>query len=159
MNATNKTQLSLIIWIMALITIGGAIGSLTKPEINSWYSTLNRSSLTPPNYVFPIAWTILYGILGFCGWIIWNENSFSQIRTIKIIFIIQMILNLSWTPLFFTLHLSGISLIILFFMDILVTGLIFLTYKNIRLLSLLMTPYLLWILFVSYLHFYIFLNN
>lgn len=159
MNLENKKYLYPILWIISFILGGFIIGFLTKSDVNIWYADLNRSSLTPPNYIFPIAWTILYGILGFCGWIIWNENSFSQIRTIKIIFIIQMILNLSWTPLFFTLHLSGISLIILFFMDILVTGLIFLTYKNIRLLSLLMTPYLLWILFATYLNFYIFLNN
>ncbi|MBK2005765.1 tryptophan-rich sensory protein [Francisella orientalis] len=51
---------------MALIAIGGVIGSFTKPEISTWYSTLHRSTLTPPNYVFPIAWTILYGIIGAC---------------------------------------------------------------------------------------------
>jgi benzodiazapine receptor len=49
MNAENKTYLSLIIWIVALIAIGGVIGSLTKPEISTWYGTLNRSTLTPPN--------------------------------------------------------------------------------------------------------------
>jgi hypothetical protein len=68
MNAENKNHFSLIIWIVALIVIGGVIGSLTKPEISAWYSTLNRSPLTPPNYVFPVAWTILYGIIGGCGW-------------------------------------------------------------------------------------------
>jgi benzodiazapine receptor len=62
MNAENKTRFSLIIWIMALIGIGGIIGSLTKPEISTWYSTLNPSTLTPPNYV-PLAWTILYALL------------------------------------------------------------------------------------------------
>ena len=71
MNAANKTHLSLIIWILGLITIGSVIGSLTKPEIATWYSTLHRSRLTPPNYVFPIAWTILYGIIGASGWLIW----------------------------------------------------------------------------------------
>jgi benzodiazapine receptor len=70
MNAGNKSKFSLIIWIVALIAIGGVIGSLTKPEISTWYSALNRSTLTPPNYIFPIAWTILYGIIGACGWLI-----------------------------------------------------------------------------------------
>jgi hypothetical protein len=67
MNAENKKYFSLIIWIVALIAIGGIIGYLTKPEISTWYSTLNRSTLTPPNYIFPIAWTILYGIIGATG--------------------------------------------------------------------------------------------
>lgn len=64
----NKNHPSLIIWIAALISVGGAIGSLTKPEISTWYSTLNRAPLIPPNYVFPVVWTILYSIIGACGW-------------------------------------------------------------------------------------------
>jgi tryptophan-rich sensory protein len=159
MNVGNKNHLSLIIWIVALIAIGSIIGSLTKPEISSWYSSLNRSSLTPANYIFPIAWTILYGIIGACGWIIWSYSSFSKLRAIKALYVIQLVLNWSWTPLFFHYHLAGFSLIVLICMDILVGMLIWLTYRKIRLASLLMIPYLLWILFASYLNFYIWQYN
>jgi benzodiazapine receptor len=75
----NKSHLSLTIWIMALIAIGGIIDSLTKQEINTWYSTLHRARLTPPNYVFPVAWTILYGIIGACGWLIWCASLFTKV--------------------------------------------------------------------------------
>ena len=122
----NKNYLFLIIWIVALIAIGGVIGSLTKPEISTWYSTLTRAPLTPPNYVFPIAWSILYGIIGACGSIIWREPSFPEIRIIKTLYVTQLILNWSWTPLFFCYHLTGFSLLILGAMDILVGALIFL---------------------------------
>jgi benzodiazapine receptor len=155
MNAENKNHFSLIIWIVALIVIGGVIGSLTKPEISAWYSTLNRSPLTPPNYVFPVAWTILYGIIGGCGWLIWRELSFPKLRTIKTLYVTQLILNWSWTPLFFHYHLTGLSLLVLVVMDILVGTLMFLAYPKVRSVSLLMTPYLLWILFATYLNFYI----
>jgi translocator protein len=159
MNAENKNHLSLIIWIVALIVIGGVIGSLTKPEISTWYSTLNRSILTPPNYVFPIAWTILYGIIGACGWLIWRESSFRKLNVIKILYLTQLILNWSWTPLFFHYHLTGFSLVVLVAMDILVGILIFLAYRRMRAVSLLMIPYLSWILFASYLNFYIWQYN
>ncbi len=155
MNAKNKSYFSLILWIVALIAIGSIIGSLTKPEISTWYSTLNRSPLTPPNYVFPIAWTILYAIIGICGWLIWSAESFSQLKVIKILYIIQLILNWSWTPLFFRYHLAGYSLVCLLFMDIVVGMIVYLGYANIRSVSLLMIPYLLWILFATYLNFYI----
>ena len=155
----NKNHLSLIIWIAALIAIGSIIGSLTKPEICTWYSILNRSSLTPPNYVFPIAWTILYGAIGACGWLILRTPSFSQLRAIKALYVIQLVLNWSWMPLFFYYHLTGISLIILGVMDILVGMLIWLAYRKISPVSLLMIPYLLWILFASYLNFYIWQYN
>lgn len=155
----NKNHIYLILSIVALIAIGLSIGSFTKPEISTWYSTLNRSSLTPPNYVFPIAWTIFYGIIGACGWVIWGEPSFPKIMVIKPLYVIQLILNWSWTRLFFHFHLTGFSLIVLGSMDILVGMIIWLSYPKIRLVSLLMIPYLLWILFASYLNFYIWWYN
>jgi translocator protein len=159
MNVENKPLISLIIWTLALIAVGSVIGSLTKPEISTWYNTLNRAPLTPPNYVFPVAWTILYGIIGACGWHIWGEQSFPKIKALKTLYIIQLILNWSWTPLFFGYHLPGLSLIILVFMDILVGMIIWLAYPKIKCVSLLMIPYLLWILFASYLNFYIWWHN
>jgi len=159
MNAENKNHLSLIIWILTLIAIGGVIGSFAKPEISTWYSTLHRSTLTPPNYIFPIAWTILYGIIGACGWLIWRASSFPKLKALKTLYVIQLILNWSWTPFFFRYHLTGLSLLILGAMDILVATLILLAYSKIRSLSLLMTPYLFWILFASYLNFHIWWCN
>lgn len=159
MSVKNKNYLSLIIWIVALIAIGGAIGSLTKPEIGTWYSTLNRSPLTPPNYIFPIAWTILYAAIGACGSLIWQRNPFQNISAIKILYVAQLVLNWSWTPIFFHYHLTEVSLIILVFMDLFVAMIIFLTYRKMKVVSLLMIPYLFWILFASYLNFYIWWYN
>ena len=158
MNPRTKNHLCLIIWVVALIAIGWIIGSLTKAEISTWYNTLNRSSLTPPNYVFPVAWTILYGAIGACGWVIWREPSFPKLRVIKILYVVQLVLNWSWTPLFLHYHLIGLSLVILGSMDILVGIIIWPSYPKIRSVSLLMIPYLLWILFASYLNFYIWQN-
>ncbi len=158
-NQGTKTHLSLILWTLGLIAIGGAIGSLTKPEISTWYSTLNRSTLTPPNYLFPIAWTILYGIIGACGWLIWRPQAFTKLSVIKTLYVAQLILNWSWTPLFFHYHLTGLALVVLGAMDILVSVLICLAYRKIRAASLLMIPYLSWILFATYLSFYIWQYN
>jgi benzodiazapine receptor len=154
-----SNRISLLIWIITIIAIGSVIGSLTKPEISTWYSTLNRSPLTPPNYVFPIAWTILYGIIGACGWLIWRPQPFPKLGVIKTLYVTQLILNWSWTPLFFGFHLTGFSLVVLIAMDILVFALICLAYQKIRAVSLLMLPYLFWILFATYLNFYIWQYN
>jgi translocator protein len=154
-----KSYFSLFLWIASLIVIGSIIGSLTKPEMSTWYSTLNRSPLTPPNYVFPITWTILYAIIAICGWIIWRTPSFSALRLIKSLYVIQLILNWSWTPLFFHYHLTGLSFFVLVVLDILVSMMIYLAYPKGRSVSLLMIPYLVWILFASYLNFYIWQHN
>ncbi|MDX1924735.1 MAG: TspO/MBR family protein [Rickettsiaceae bacterium] len=159
MNANNKNYISLIIWIVVLIAIGGLIGSLTKTEITTWYITLNRAPLTPPNYIFPVAWTILYGIIGACGWLIWGQSQFPKLSIIKALYVAQLILNWSWTPLFFGYHLSGLSLVVLVAMDILVCALICIAWQKMRAASLLMIPYLSWILLASYLNFYIWWYN
>ncbi len=159
MHKETKTYLSLIIWIISLIAIGSIIGSFTKPEISNWYITLNRASLTPPNYVFPIAWTILYGAIGACGWTLWNAPKLENLALIKSLYIAQLILNWSWTPLFFSYHFTAISLFVLILMDIIVSLIILLSHQKIKAVSMLMTPYLLWIIFASYLNFYIWQYN
>lgn len=152
----NKRYISLILWIIIMIAIGMLIGYLTKPEMNTWYIILNRSTLTPPNYLFPIAWTILYGIIGACGWLIWYNDAFTQI---KILYITHLILNWSWTPLFFYYHCTIMSLIVLCAMNIIVTMIIWLCYRKMRIISLLMIPYLSWLLFATYLNLYIWQYN
>ena len=159
MNIKNKSYISLIIWIAALILIGSSIGTLTKSNIDTWYITLNRSPLTPPNYLFGIVWSILYGIIATCGWMIWRQQSFRKLMLIKCLYVTQLILNWSWTPLFFSYHLTGSSLMCVLFMNILVAMIIYVSYSRIKLVSLLMTPYLIWILFATYLNFYIWQHN
>jgi benzodiazapine receptor len=152
-------KLSLLIWIVALIVIGGIMGSLTKADISAWYNTLNRAPLTPPNEIFPVAWTILYGMMGVCGWLIWRESSLSKMNIFKVLYVAQLILNWSWTPLFFSCHFIGASLLVLVSMDILASMLILIAYPKIRIMSLLMLPYLFWILFATYLNFYMWWYN
>lgn len=155
-----KTQeyIILFLWILALVFIGGFIGSSTKSEIVGWYQNLNLSPLTPPNYVFGIAWTILYILIATSGWVIWFRNKASGID-IKIAYIIQLILNWIWTPLFFNYHLTGVALLVLFCMDILVTKIVYTSYSKSRLVFWLMLPYLIWILFATHLNLYVWIQN
>jgi tryptophan-rich sensory protein len=159
MKINNKNYFSLVLWTVSLIAIGMVIGYLTKSEIATWYNTLNRSPLTPPNYVFPIVWTILYAIIGFCGWLIWQASWFPQLNLVKSLYITQLLLNWSWSPLFFSYHLIDISMLTILIMDILVSMIMYLTYSKIRTVALLMVPYLAWLLFATYLNFYIWLYN
>lgn len=159
MKTQNKNYLLLITWVAGLLLIGAIMGSLTRAEITTWYSTLNRSPLTPPDYLFSVAWTILYTILAVCGWILWRSSSPQNFQLIKSLYAAQLILNWSWTPLFFRYHLIGSSLMCLLVMDALVAMIVYLTYKKIRSVSFLMIPYLTWILFATYLNFYIWQYN
>ena len=155
MNAENKSYIKLIIWILTLMLVGSIIGALTKSSIDTWYQTLNRAPLTPPDYVFGIAWSILYAMIAVSGWLIWKTKPCMDLKLIKRLYVSQLILNWSWTPLFFSYHFTGIALICLSIIVLLVARLIFETYKKITATALLLIPYLLWLLFASYLNFYI----
>lgn len=147
-----------MVWMAALIGIGVFIGVLTKAEIGFWYNNLNRSELTPPNYIFSIAWTVLYALIASSGWLIWNSN-FLYKKNLKTLYFIQLILNWSWSFLFFKYHLIGTAFIILCLLDFLVGMIIWLSYSKIRRVSFFMIPYVVWILFASYLNYYIWLYN
>lgn len=157
--SNKKSYLYLIIWVAILLLISSAIGSFTKSSIDTWYKTLIKSPITPPNYLFGIAWTALYVSIATSGWIIWHSDPFNELKSIRNLYISQLLLNWSWTPIFFSYHLTGVSLICLCTIIILVVLLIIKAYKKIRTASLLLIPYLLWLLFAAHLNFYIWQYN
>lgn len=157
MNRTNN--FSLVVWIIALVSIGYALGLLTKTSVNGWYLTLNRSSLSPPNYIFGVVWTLLYIMLGISGWLIWKSRQFLGLDAIKQLFIVQLFLNWSWTPLFFYFNKINLALVCIVCLTALVWLLSILCFKSLKKVSLLLIPYGLWLLFASYLNLFIVLHN
>ena len=150
---------SLTLWILGMIATSFLIAKLTRPEIASWYGSLNHSILTPPNYVFPIVWTILYGLLGVCGWMIWHQKSSSNLRFIKILYSLQIGAHWAWSPLFFGYHLVDVSLALIVFMDVLMATIMGLAYEKKRAITLLLIPNIMWLSFATYLIFYIWTHN
>ena len=160
MKLTTKDYISLVIWIASFLLMGSFIGSLTQNGVNSWYSTLNRSPLTPPNYLFGVVWSILYAMIAISGWIIWRSKAhLSELKRIKGLYISQLILNWSWSPIFFTYQLPDIALICLCLIVTLVSLLVYKTRKHLKTVCILLTPYLLWLLFATHLNFYIWQHN
>lgn len=159
MNTQANKTFQLIIWITALIGIGWGLGHLTQSNVDTWYVTLNRSSHSPPNYVFGIVWTVLYAMIATSGWLIWNSDPFPELPQVKRLYISQLVLNWSWTPIFFGLHLPGVALACLGTIVILVGKLIAKTYERLTIASLLLMPYFAWSVFAAYLNFFIWQNN
>ena len=154
-----KKYIYLIGWIFLIMLIGSAIGAITNNSVNNWYVKLNRSSLTPPSYVFGIVWSILYALIGISGWYIWSRENNKELGLIKIIYIAQLLLNWSWTPLFFGYQMIGAAFICLVIIVVLVVTLIIKAYQHVLVVSVLLSPYLLWLLLATYLNFYILLYN
>lgn len=125
-----------------------------------WFNSLTKPVFNPPAKIFPPVWTILY-ILIFISLalFIFAKSDFSK-RKGYVLFAIQMLLNLLWSPVFFLMQNIGLALFIIILLDIFVL----LTAKNFYKISkpagILLFPYLLWISFATYLNIaYFVLNN
>lgn len=149
----------LAIWIISFLAVSSFIGSITRMPDDPWYDDLTRSPLTPPSYVFGIVWTILYIMIAISGWLIWEEKCKLDISVIKKVYILQLILNWSWMPIFFKYHLVGLALVCLVIITILVALLIYMIFYKQRLSSLLLIPYLVWLFLACHLNSYIWLYN
>lgn len=154
----NKLQL---IFSIILCHLAGIIGTFfTTNAIDSWYQYLNKPSFTPPNYLFAPVWLTLYTLMGIALYLITiNKKDFKIRHTTLIFFIIQLILNASWSIIFFGLQslLGGLINIILLWIFIAIT--IAWAYRINKTVSYLLIPYILWVSLAGLLNLYILLLN
>ena len=129
-----------------------------KKVDDTWYDKLNKSTITPPKIVFPFVWSLLYFlIIVSTGIIIWKDKF--KNRWALTYFIIQIVLNISWTPVFFRLKNIKLSLIviIILWLFILLTIVEFLKISQIA--GYLLIPYFVWVSLALYLNSYIYWYN
>ena len=122
------------------------------------YNKLIKSKLTPPSYIFGIVWPILY-LMIFLSFMFYILSSNKKSIYVIILFIIQIILNLSWSPVFFRFNKIKIAFIIIILLWLSILGLIINFYKINQLASYLLIPYFIWVTFATYLNLFIILNN
>ena len=141
--------------ILIPVIIGGIIGFIISQTID--YNYLQKPLLAPPSIVFPIVWTILYILMGVSYGIL-KSNSLIDPKT-KFIYYLQLFINALWSILFFTLKWRLFSFLWIILLVIIVLIMIINFYKKNKLSGLLQIPYLIWILFASYLNLSIYLLN
>ncbi len=144
-------------FILAIVIsfIPGITGMLFSPHGNSdlWYNTLNKPILTPDGWVFAVAWTILYALLGISLYLIISNDKTRQSKTkAYVLFFIQMVLNALWSYLFFGLHLVSAALITIILLIIFTFWMMRAFHPISRAASYLVWPYILWLLFALYLN-------
>jgi benzodiazapine receptor len=153
---------SLPLFINLLITLGlGVMASLfTKYEISDWYYALNKPLFNPPNWLFGVAWTLVYILMGFAAYDIWTRRHYtSYFYPTRNLYLMQLALNFLWSIFFFGMHqvLGGAIIITLLLGCIVIT----ITYFNkiSAWASWLYLPYLLWISFMCLLNWSIYFLN
>lgn len=137
------------------LLIGGMFTSKGVPS--DWYADLNKAPWTPPGWVFGAAWTTIMICFSF-----YMANAWSVVEDKKLLillFAVQWILNVSWNPTFFYYHNVLSALFIISALTILVGFILFYYWPALKLNSILLLPYLIWLLIATSLNGYILVKN
>jgi tryptophan-rich sensory protein len=138
--------------VSVLISLGaGALSRLLSGDSMGIYSNLYKPPLSPPGWVFPVVWTILYILMGIASYLVFVSNSPNKQKALKLYFV-QLVMNVGWSILFFGMNaylLAFTGLLLLWYF-------VYLTmkefYKINPLAGKLLVPYLLWLTFAGYLN-------
>jgi len=155
-----KNLLKLIVCI-AICQLAGVIGSIfTMDNIPTWYASLTKPPLQPPNWLFGPVWITLYTLMGISLFLVIKKGfEFPGVKAGTAIFTVQLVLNTLWSIVFFGMHelLFSIIIIAALWLMILLT---MLKFKPISFTAaVLLLPYLLWVSFASYLNSAIYVLN
>ena len=137
-----------LLYILTPLIGGSIVGLIINKSID--YNYLVNPPLSPPSYLFPIVWNILYLLIG-TSYYIYRKNNNDDSLTIKLYYI-QLILNYLWSIIFFTLKLRTLAVIWIIVLAITIIYLMIRFYKEERTSFYLFIPYILWVLFATYLN-------
>lgn len=139
-----------VVTVPLIVLLGFLSGRLVETgDENCWYRALVKPALTPPNWVFPVAWTTIYILMGLALALILNARG-SRLRGIALVlFVAQLVVNLAWTPLFFGGHQVLGALLVTFAMLALsvATAIVFGRIRPVA--AWLLLPYIVWICFAG----------
>lgn len=133
---------------LVCLGLGFASGLSMDRGGGEWYEKLMKPPGNPPPWVFGPVWGVLYLLMGVAAGRLIHRRAMGAVT----LFVIQFVLNLAWTPVFFRAHAMGWALTIIFC----IWGGLALTIRSAEkrdhLSALLLTPYLFWIMYATYLN-------
>lgn len=156
---TKRGILSFLACLSVFQGMGGLMGWITVQGVDGWYQSLRRSPLNPPDHVFGIVWSLLYALLATSFWLVLKSPAGKTRFYLLALFVSHMILNWLWSPLFFSLHVVGASLFVIFTMIFTAAMLAWLIWPVDRRASLIFIPYIAWLFFAGHLCHYILQSN
>lgn len=147
----------LLISILIPLAVGG-LSAVVSMDAMSDFALINKPPLSPPAWVFPVAWTILYVLMGIASYIIWQSKDKGRYLALKF-YSAQLFFNFFWSYIFFNLqnYLFAFIWIIILWLLIIVTTVLF--YRINKTAGYLLIPYLVWVTFAAYLNLAIYLIN
>ncbi|MES1997592.1 MAG: TspO/MBR family protein [Pseudomonadota bacterium] len=139
-----------LLTVPALILLGSASGWLSNSGYgNGWFDALVKPSFMPPGWLFGVAWTILYALMGVALAMILALRPSPRRRNALALFFAQLALNLAWSPIFFGLHDIKLAQVVIFAIAAIAAGAAGQFFRLRRVAGLLLTPYLGWLVFAA----------
>jgi translocator protein len=139
----------------------GIIGSIfTASALPTWYAQLIKPDLNPPGWMFGPVWTTLYALMGVAAFLVWTKSwERRDVRKALSVFGFQLVLNASWSIVFFGLQSPGWALVNIALMWLAILWTMILFYKISKPATWLLVPYILWVSFAAYLNYSIYVLN
>ena len=153
-----KNIITIFISIAICLITGFSAQYLQTDALINWYPFLEKSQITPPSYVFPIVWGILYILMGISIGLIIISKEIKK-GSCVVLFFLQLCLNFLWSFFFFYLENPAYGTVIILLLDAVVIGYILKTYPIKKVSAYLFYPYLAWLFLATYLNLFIFINN
>lgn len=151
-----KNQKLLAFFLATPLVLGLIVGFLSRPTAS--YEALVKPFFSPPGFVFPIVWTILYLLMGISSYLIAQSNNPRRYPAL-ITYMEQLFVNLAWSPIFFTLNFRFLAFLWILFLIYLVVKMIVQFKRVSHRAAYLQIPYLLWLIFAALLNFSIVILN
>ena len=140
----------LIAIAIPLVLVGGGSALATMNAMEQ-YGAIQKPMLSPPGWLFPVVWSILFLLMGIASYLVWRSDSPNR-GTALTVYGIQLAFNFLWILVFFCMRSYGLSvgILLLLWLLILITTVLF--YRIDHTTLWLMLPYLLWVTFAGYLN-------
>ena len=148
-----------VLVLVAFLAISFAVAALgsvaTAGNVEGWYADAEKAPWNPPNWLFGPAWTLLYTLMSVAAWQVWRRRRRVPVRHALTLYVVQLVLNAIWTPVFFGLYPSlgiaalWIALVIILALDVAVLLTMLAFWKASRVAAWLLVPYWAWVLFAT----------
>jgi translocator protein len=140
-----------LVGFVGACSLAARMGAAFRP--GDWYERLAKPSWRPPNWLFPPAWAVLYLTIAVSGWLVWRKVGFAGAVLPLAIYLVQLVLNAAWSPIFFGLRRPDLAFIEInmLWLSIVVTIAAF--YPVNAAAAWLLLPYLAWVTFAAALNF------
>ena len=142
-----------LVLVPAILLLGLLSGRMAGSGPDSaWFSALVKPAAYPPPATFGIVWSILYVLMGVACAMVAAAKGAPGRGLALAVFAVQFVLNLAWSPVFFAAHMITGALILIVLIDIAVAATVVLFHRVRPVAAYLLLPYLLWVLFATYLN-------